>query len=124
MCEETYSSEQLLLEGEKLAQILQALPEVVYFRKCEEKLRQHQEVGQLLDEIKRLQKEVINLQHIGKLNAYKQKEIQLQMCQDKLNAIPLVTMFFDAQEEVNAIFQNIANELTQAVHEAMEKSDE
>ena len=122
MHEKIYSSEQVLLEGKKLAVILQNLPEVIYFQKCEEKLRNHKEVKQLLQKVKRLQKEVINLQHIGKTNACKQKEVELQVCQDQLHAIPLVTMFFQAQEEVNTLFQNISSRLTQAVNEEMKKS--
>ena len=113
----TFTSEEVLQEGQKLAQILQNLPEVVYFKQCEKKLRNHKEATRLISEIKQLQKEIVNLGHLEKNKACKQKEDELYACQQKLNAIPLVAMFFQAQEEINELFQNISWLLTQAIHD-------
>ena len=116
---ESNSVEAVLREGDKLSELLKNRPEVLYFKQCEEKLQKNERVQALLKQIRQLQKEAVNLEHLSKREALKQTSVQLQQCQNELDAIPLVSIFFAAQEEVNLLFQRIADALTFAVADCM-----
>lgn len=118
---EDNSYEAVLKQGDRLSAMLKSCPEVLYFKQCEEKLRTHTQAQALLKKMKLLQKEVVNLEHLGKKEALKQKSEELQQCQNELDVIPLVSLFFEAQEELNHLLQSISQELTLAVADCMKE---
>ena len=116
-----YTNEEILQTGDALVWALKELPAFVMFQQSEAKLKEHPRANALLREMRTLQKELVNLKHLGKTNAYEQKSEQLKKCEEELYSIPLVNTFLAAQEEVNHWFQRISTEISFVIQDQMKR---
>ncbi|MFT8362678.1 MAG: YlbF family regulator [Sporolactobacillus sp.] len=119
-----YSKEEIMKEAAALAEQMTSLDAVCQFRQAEAKLSANQKVAALIEQIKRLQKESVNLAHYQKHEAYKENEAKLDALQAELDAIPIVRQFQSLQVEVNDLLQETTHLLTAKVNKAMDALDE
>lgn len=111
----TYTKDEIVVHAKELAKMIAQTEEVDFFKQAEEKINENQKVHRVINQIKSLQKEAVNLEHYGKKEALKKVEEQLTQLQDSLEALPIVQQFQSSQVEVNALLQLVTSTISNTV---------
>ncbi|WP_100404408.1 RicAFT regulatory complex protein RicA family protein [Bacillus solitudinis] len=111
----TYTRDDIKLKAQELAKMLAETEEVDFFKRAEKQINDHLNVQELIAQIKKLQKEAVNLQHYGKSEALKEIEAKIDSLHDEIDEIPLVQEFKQSQVEVNELLQMISNTISRTV---------
>lgn len=69
----------------------------------------------MIQQIKSLQKQAVNLQHYGKHEALKKVEAEIDAIYEQLSQIPIVDEFQQSQMEVNDLLQLVASTISKTV---------
>jgi cell fate (sporulation/competence/biofilm development) regulator YmcA (YheA/YmcA/DUF963 family) len=119
-----YSRVEIIAKAKELARMMSEADEVDFFKRAERQINENEKVAGLIAEIKRQQKEAVNLQHFGKEEALKQVEEKINRLTDEVDQIPIVQEFKQSQTEVNQLLQlvttTISNTVTQEIVKATE----
>lgn len=110
-----YTKDDIVERAREIAHMIAETEEVDFFKRAEAQIHSNEKVGILIDTIKGLQKQAVNLQHYGKEEALKKVEDKIQSVEVELNAIPVVQEFKQSQIEVNDLLQLIANTISNRV---------
>lgn len=117
-----YDKKEIVEKAREIAQMIAETEEVDFFKRAEAQLNENEKVSKLIDRIKSLQKQAVNLQHYQKVEALKQVEEQIDQLQDELDSIPIIQDFKQSQMEVNDLLQlvatTIANKVTDQIIES------
>ncbi len=70
----SYTREEIRTKAKELAKMMAETEEVDFFKRAEKQINEHLRVQELIAQIKKLQKEAVNLQHYGKSEALKVTE--------------------------------------------------
>ena len=114
---EYFTKDEIMKEADKLASMISSLEEVKFYQEAEKAISQNEKVQNLVDTIKKLQKQSVNFLHYGKKEAYKQTEQQIAQLQAELDELPIVAQFQSSQVEVN----NLLQEITSLIEKEIEK---
>ncbi|WP_413381460.1 RicAFT regulatory complex protein RicA family protein [Alkalihalobacillus sp. 1P02AB] len=115
--EAKYTRQEVLKKAKELASMMAETEEVDFFKKAEKQINEHLRVQELIAQIKKLQKEAVNLKHYNKSEALKQTEAKIDELQDEIEQIPLVQEFQQSQVEVNDLLQMVSNTITKKITE-------
>lgn len=110
-----YTRKEILDEARQLAKMVADTDEVSFFKQAEEKVNRNEKVQQLISDIKKHQKQAVNLQHYGKPEALKKAEARLEALEKELNEIPIIQEFKQSQTDVNDLLQLIASTVSNKV---------
>lgn len=111
----TYTREDIRLKAKELAKIMAETEEVDFFKRAEKQINEHLRVQELIAQIKKLQKEAVNLQHYGKSEALKEVEAKIDALHAEIDGIPLVQEFKRSQIDVNELLQMVSNTISKTV---------
>lgn len=120
--EKTYTKDEIVQKAKEVAKMISETEEVEFFKQAELQVNEHERIQQLISEIKRMQKEAVNLQHYGKSEALKQAEEKIDELQNELDEIPLVKEFKQSQVDVNGLLQLVAGTISNTVTDEIIKS--
>lgn len=112
---EYYSKQEILDKARELAGMISETEEVDFFKRAEGQINQHLKVQQIIGQIKKLQKEAVNLKHYEKTEALKETDAKIDALQDELDDIPLVQEFKQSQTEVNELLQMVSYAISNTV---------
>ncbi|MCZ0702633.1 cell fate (sporulation/competence/biofilm development) regulator YmcA (YheA/YmcA/DUF963 family) [Natronobacillus azotifigens] len=118
---EKFSKEEILAEVDQVAAQLAELEEIQRFKELEARLNENDKVKKLIEQIKGLQKQAVNLQAYGKQEAVKQIDEQIDQVQAEIDAIPIVEEFKGTQVVVNDLLQTMVQSITQQVAKKIEQ---
>lgn len=118
-----YTEADILARAAQIAGRLSETDQVRFYRQAEKKIENNQKVRRLVAEIKRYQKESVNLQHFQKHEAYQRNEAKIDQLQAELDAIPIVQEFKQTQGDVNDFLQLIVRLMSDRINEAVEQTD-
>lgn len=117
-----HSEDDIIKKTAELTAAIQKTEEVAFYREVEKQIAQNQKISQRVDQIKALQKEVVNLEHYQKVNAAKEINDQIDTLQASINELPIVQQFRHSQMDVNELLQLMMRNMSISVNEEMEKS--
>lgn len=106
---DTFSREEILAKAQEVANHLSETDQVRFYKQAEAKISANMKVQNLVDEIKKYQKESVNLQHFQKHEAYRQNEARIDELQKELDSLPVVQQFKESQNEINDFLQQIVD---------------
>ncbi|MGG0738080.1 RicAFT regulatory complex protein RicA family protein [Niallia taxi] len=116
-----YTKEEILKRTEELAQMIQQTEEVDFYIRAEKQINQNSKVNDRIAQIKKLQKQAVNLQHYGKISALKDTEAKIDALQAEIDELPIVADFKESQKIVNDMLQmvtkTIANNVADSFNE-------
>ena len=72
-------------------------------------------------DLKQRQKQSVNLQNYGKIEAYKRSEAEIAELEKKINALPIVTEFRESQADANDLLQMMINTMADRLNAAHHK---
>ncbi|ADC51944.1 hypothetical protein BpOF4_19525 [Alkalihalophilus pseudofirmus OF4] len=111
----TYTREDIRMKAKELAKMMAETEEVDFFKQAEKKINEHLRVQELIAEIKKLQKEAVNLQHYNKTEALKEVDQKIDALHQEIDEIPLVQEFKQSQIEVNELLQMVSKTISKTV---------
>ncbi|MCQ6265873.1 RicAFT regulatory complex protein RicA family protein [Fictibacillus sp. WQ 8-8] len=111
----TYTKSDILDKAKELAEMIAQTEEVDFFKKAEQQINENGTVSFLIAQIKKLQKEAVNLQHYGKQEAHKEVEETIDNLMKEMDSIPVVLEFKQSQADVNDILQMVSHTISNTV---------
>lgn len=110
-----FTKDDIVEKARDLAKMIAETEEVVFFKKAEAKIHENEKVRSAISTIKALQKQAVNFQHYGKMEALKKTEEKISALEKELDAIPIVNEFKESQIEVNDLLQLVATTISNKV---------
>ncbi|MGG0718750.1 RicAFT regulatory complex protein RicA family protein [Robertmurraya massiliosenegalensis] len=110
-----YTKDEIVARAQELAALIAQTEEVDFFKRAEAQIHENEKVRNLIDQIKGLQKQAVNLHHYGKPEALKRTEDKIAKIEDELDAIPVVKEFKQSQGDVNDLLQLVASTISNKV---------
>ena len=117
-----FTKDEIIEKARDLAKMIAETDEVDFFKKAEAKIHENDKVSEKISSIKALQKQAVNFQHYGKVEAYKNTEDKLEALQQELDDIPIVNEFKESQADVNDLLQLVATTISNSVTDEILKS--
>ncbi|MFS0654813.1 RicAFT regulatory complex protein RicA family protein [Bacillus sp. 179-C3.3 HS] len=110
-----YSKKDIVERARELAKMISETEEVDFFKKAEAQINENTKISAIINQIKALQKQAVNLKHYGKHEALKQVEEKIDALQEELDDIPIIQEFKESQVEVNSLLQLVAHTISNQV---------
>lgn len=110
-----YTKEDVKEKARELAKMVADTEEIDFYKRAEKQVNDHIRIQELIAQIKKQQKEAVNLKHYGKTEALKQVEEKIDSLHNEIDEIPLVQEFKRSQIEVNYLLQMITNTISKTV---------
>lgn len=110
-----YTKDDIVQKAKELAKMIAETEEVEIFKQAEAKIHENEKVRAMIAKIKSLQKQAVNLQHYGKIEALKKVEAEIDEIYEQLSDIPIVEQFKQSQVEINDLLQLVASTISKTV---------
>jgi cell fate (sporulation/competence/biofilm development) regulator YmcA (YheA/YmcA/DUF963 family) len=117
-----FSKDEIVAKAKDLAKMIAETDEVDFFKRAEAQIHENEKVRTNISTIKGLQKQAVNLQHYGKVEALKNTEEKIADLEKQLDEIPVVYEFKQSQAEVNDLLQLVASTISNSVTDEILKS--
>jgi cell fate (sporulation/competence/biofilm development) regulator YmcA (YheA/YmcA/DUF963 family) len=117
-----YSKDEIVARAKELAKMIAETEEVDFFKRAEAQIHENEKVRNNISTIKGLQKQAVNLQHYGKIEALKKTEDKIAQLEQELDEIPVVSEFKQSQADVNDLLQLVASTISNSVTNEIIKS--
>jgi cell fate (sporulation/competence/biofilm development) regulator YmcA (YheA/YmcA/DUF963 family) len=116
---EQISTDDIFKKTEELATLIAETEEVTIFKKIEEQLSENQKVNYLIQQIKDLQKQAVNLEHFEKTNALRNTENILNEMQTELDSMPFIQEYKRSRFEANELLQMVTSIISDTVSDEL-----
>ena len=113
--EQKFEVPNIFQKAKELAKMIAETEEVEIFKQAEAKIHENEKVRTMIAKIKSLQKQAVNLQHYGKVEALKKVEAEIDEIYEQLSDIPIVEQFKQSQVEINDLLQLVASTISKTV---------
>ncbi|MCM2674666.1 RicAFT regulatory complex protein RicA family protein [Alkalicoccobacillus plakortidis] len=110
-----YTKDDVRQKARELAKMVAETEEVDFYKRAEKQVNDHLRIQELIAQIKKEQKEAVNLKHYGKTEALKAVDARIDALHEEIDEIPLVQEFKRSQVEVNYLLQMISNTISKTV---------
>ncbi|KSU62593.1 hypothetical protein AS034_10780 [[Bacillus] enclensis] len=110
-----YTKDDIMKRAEELAEMIAETEEVDFFKRAESQIHENQKVREMIASIKSLQKQAVNFQHYGKIEALKMVEAKIENLEKEIDEIPVVQQFKESQTDVNDLLQIVASVISNNV---------
>ncbi len=110
-----YTKDDIMKRAEELATMIAETEEVDFFKRAEAQIHENQKVREMIASIKSLQKQAVNFQHYGKIEALKMVEAKIENLEKEIDEIPVVQQFKESQTDVNDLLQIVASVISNNV---------
>lgn len=116
--------EDVMQKAKELADLLYQSEEVQHFRRAEAQIKGHTRVQQLIETMKKRQKELVAFQTTFKNEQMVQKiEKELTELQDELDNIPIIGEFQQSQSDINYLLQTVVDIVRDTVSQKLTMED-
>ncbi|MDF2535532.1 MAG: hypothetical protein K0R18_1691 [Bacillales bacterium] len=118
---EQLSLDDIFKKTEELATLIAETEEVTNFKKVEEQLSENQKVNYLIQKIKDLQKQAVNLEHFEKTTALRNTENIMSEMQSELDSMPFIQEYKRSQYEANEMLQMVTSIISDTISDELKK---
>ena len=116
--------EDIMAKAKEVAELLSSSEEADLYRKSEKRVNEHQEIQQLIAQIKKKQKEIVAFETTFKnADMVKKIEAEIEELQNKLDEYPIVTQFRQTQADLNYTLQLVFNIIRDTLSEKIALDD-
>lgn len=109
-----------MTETEKLLKLIEEDPVVIRYKALEEKMNVSKDVKRQINQLKAVQKQLINARHIGKAEAIKQLEKDYDERLKQIEEYPLMAEYLSLQEEINEMLQTVLQIIEDGLNKEIE----
>ncbi|MDU0201272.1 MULTISPECIES: RicAFT regulatory complex protein RicA family protein [Paenibacillus] len=97
--------EDILDKAKELANLLTTSNEVQFYQKAEKQIATNPDIQVLISSIKKKQKEIVAFQTFKNEKMVQKIENEIEVLQDELDGIPIVSEFKQTQDDINYLLQ-------------------
>lgn len=115
--EEVIVKQDVLAKAKELAGMIASSDEVYIYREAEKKVKQHDEVQDIIKQIKKKQKEIVGFEYFKNDQMVQKIEAEIEQLEERLNQYPIVQEFKQSQEDINYLLQLIIGVIRDTVSE-------
>lgn len=108
-------------EKEKLIQMLQENPDIQRYKRIEMLINQNTELKAQFNQLKSIQKQLVNAKHIGKEEAIKVFQERYDALYESIESYPLMSDYLALQSDINDMIQSIVQILEEGLEKEFEK---
>jgi cell fate (sporulation/competence/biofilm development) regulator YmcA (YheA/YmcA/DUF963 family) len=108
-------------EKEKLIEMIQNDAEIQRYKRIEQLINDHKELNQKFNELKRVQKQLVNAKHIGKKEAIDAFQAQYDSLYQAIEDYPLMADYLALQSDINEMIQTIVAIIEEGLEKEFEK---
>ncbi|MBW7453802.1 RicAFT regulatory complex protein RicA family protein [Paenibacillus sepulcri] len=114
----------IMLKTKELADMLYTSEEVQHFRRAEKQIQGNTRIQDLIALIKKKQKEIVAFETTFKNTDMVAKiEKEIEVLQDELDGIPIITEFQQSQADINYLLQTVVSVIRDTVAEKINVED-
>ncbi|MCQ6274179.1 RicAFT regulatory complex protein RicA family protein [Bacillus sp. V3B] len=110
-----YTKDEIVAKAKDLAKMIAETEEVDFFKRAEAHINENKKVSDSISAIKGLQKQAVNFQHYGKVEALRKTEEKIAKLEQELDELPIVYEFKQSQADVNDLLQLVASTISNSV---------
>jgi cell fate (sporulation/competence/biofilm development) regulator YmcA (YheA/YmcA/DUF963 family) len=110
-----YKKDEIVAKAKDLAKMIAETEEVDFFKRAEAQIHENKKISDRISVIKGLQKQAVNFQHYGKVEALKKTEEKIAALEQELDELPIVYEFKQSQADVNDLLQLVASTISNSV---------
>jgi cell fate (sporulation/competence/biofilm development) regulator YmcA (YheA/YmcA/DUF963 family) len=99
--------EDIILKTQELAELLSTSDEVQIYKKAEQQIASHKHIQTLISTIKKKQKEIVAFEKFNNSKMVEKIEQEIDVLQNELDAIPIVSEFKQTQTDINYLLQHV-----------------
>src|SRR4051794_38643057 len=110
-----YTKDEIVAKAKDLAKMIAETEEVDFFKRAEAQIHENKKVSTSISAIRGLQKQAVNFQHYGKVEALRKTEEKIAALEQELDEIPVVYEFKQSQADVNDLLQLVASTISNTV---------
>ncbi|QQE76231.1 RicAFT regulatory complex protein RicA family protein [Brevibacillus composti] len=114
---ELYTHKEILDKARELATMISRTKEVDFFKRAEHQIKHNERVQEMIDELKKKQKQMVMFESMNKPELVKKVEAEYNQLHEELDSIPIVTEFKQSQVDVNDLLQMVTHVITNTVSE-------
>ncbi|MBU1143941.1 MAG: YlbF family regulator [Firmicutes bacterium] len=98
-----------MTEKEKLIQMLLENDDIQRYKRIEKHINSNKELKAKFNELKAIQKQLVNAKHIGKAEAVKTFQERYDACLEVIESYPLMSDYLALQSDINEVLQTVIN---------------
>lgn len=117
-----FTKDEIVAKARDLAKMIAETEEVDFFKRAEAQIHENEKIRMNISSIKSLQKQAVNFQHYGKVEALKKTEEKIAELEKELDQIPIVNEFKQSQADVNDLLQLVSSTISNQVTDEIIKS--
>jgi cell fate (sporulation/competence/biofilm development) regulator YmcA (YheA/YmcA/DUF963 family) len=106
---------------EKLIHMIEENEDVQRYKRIEEIINHNQELKTKFNELKSVQKQLVNAKHIGKKEAIDAFQVQYDALYEAIEAYPLMSDYLALQSDINDMIQTVVNILEEGLEKDFDK---
>lgn len=110
-----------MTEKEKLIQMIEEDEEIQRYKRIELAINQNRELKVKFNELKSVQKQLVNAKHIGKKEAIDAFQTRYDALYEAIEAYPLMSDYLALQSDINDMIQSIVGILEEGLEKDFEK---
>lgn len=110
-----------MTEKEKLIQMIEEDEEIQRYKRIELAINQNRELKAKFNELKSVQKQLVNAKHIGKKEAIDAFQTRYDALYEAIEAYPLMSDYLALQSDINDMIQSIVGILEEGIEKDFEK---
>jgi cell fate (sporulation/competence/biofilm development) regulator YmcA (YheA/YmcA/DUF963 family) len=114
---EVIVKEDVIAKAKELAELISSSDEVRVYREAESKVNKHDEIQDIIKQIKKKQKEIVGFEYFKNEQMVAKIEQEIADLEGKLNQFPIVDEFKQTQEDINYLLQLIIGVVRDSVSE-------
>ena len=115
--EDVIVKQDVLAKAKELADMIASSDEVHVFREAEKKVKEHEEVQDIIKQIKKKQKEIVGFEYFKNDQMVQKIEAEIEELENRLSRYPIVEEFKQTQEDINYLLQLIIGVIRDTVSE-------
>lgn len=100
-------------EKEKFKALIASNPSIKRYQAIEKLINENKTLKQKMNQLKAVQKQLVNAKHIDKKEAVATYEQTYQQLYEEIQNFPLMSEYLDLQEEINDMLQAVADIIEQ-----------
>lgn len=110
-----------MTEKEKLIQMIEEDEEIQRYKRIEQAINQNRELKAKFNELKNVQKQLVNARHIGKKEAIDAFQTRYDALYEAIEAYPLMSDYLALQSDINDMIQSIVGIIEEGLEKDFEK---
>ena len=108
-------------EKEKLIQMILNDEEIQRYKRMEDAINNNKQLKAKMNELKSVQKQLVNAKHIGKQEAVKAYQAKYDTLYQAIEDYPLMSDYMALQSDINEMIQSIVSILEEGLEKEFEK---